>query len=73
MSDRIKALTVVLEQDMREDEVAPLIAAIKYLRNVSSVTAEVADQDLYVATTRVRRELTEKLLQIVYPDVYPTK
>lgn len=73
MSDRIKALTVVLEQDLRQEDAEPLMAAIRQMRHVTEVSAEVADQDLYVATTRVRRELGEKLLKIVYPDVYPTK
>lgn len=73
MSDRIKVLTVVLEQDLREEEIQPLIAAIKQLRNVIEVSAEVADPNLYVATTRVRRELGQKLLKIVFPDVYPDK
>ena len=68
MADRIKALTVTLERDIRVDDVEPLIAAITQLRGVANVMAEVANIDTHVAEVRVRQELGQKIMKIIYPD-----
>lgn len=39
MSDRYFALTVVLEQDIRDDDAEPLIAAIRQMRGVADVAS----------------------------------
>lgn len=67
MTDRLNALTVVLETDIREDDAEALIAAIRQLRGVLSVTGTVADIGDHIAQERVRRELGEKLLRVLYP------
>lgn len=43
MTDRYYALTVVLEEALREDDAENLITAIKQLRHVRSVSPIVAD------------------------------
>lgn len=67
MTDRINCLQVVLEKDVRDDDVQPLITAILQLRGVATVGQNVADLDDFIAFSRARRELGEKLLDIVYP------
>ena len=67
MTDRISGLFVALEQDIREDDVEDLIKAIKLLRGVAGVSTHVSNPDLYIAATRVRSELREKLLEVLYP------
>lgn len=67
MTDRLNALTVVLDRDIRVDDAEPLIAAIRQLRGVLSVELHVSDLEDSIAQTRVRRELGEKLIAIVYP------
>lgn len=67
MTDRIKALTVVLASNTREDDAEGVIKAIRLMRGVVSVTGEVEDLDTHVATMRVRTELNEKLLKVLYP------
>jgi hypothetical protein len=52
MTDRINALTVVLEKDTREDCVGNVLSAIKQLRGVLSVTPNVADVVSHVAEER---------------------
>ncbi len=37
MTDRIRTLTVVLDRDYREDDVAPLIEVIRYVKGVADV------------------------------------
>lgn len=69
MTDRYFALTVVLEKDMREDDAQGLIDAIMRLRGVLRVKPHVADVENYAAEERVRRELGQKLMEIVYPKL----
>lgn len=59
MTDRVNALTVVLDHDIREDDVAALKTAIAMLRGVLTVTAHVATPADNVARERVRREVRE--------------
>lgn len=68
MTDRFHTLTVVLEHDIREDDAQALISAIGQLRGVLSVTGVVADLDSHMARERVRHELSQKLLDVVYPE-----
>ena len=67
MTDRVNALIVVLEKDTRVDDIEVTIAAIKQLRRVLTVTGNVADYGEYVAYERVKRELGQKLWEVLYP------
>ncbi len=63
MTDRFAAFTVILEENMREDDAQPLMDAIRHLRGVISVKGNVVDIDLSIAEARIRRELKAKLLK----------
>lgn len=67
MTTRLKGFTVVLEEDMREDDAEPLRLAIAQMRGVLSVAPVEKDIDDYFAMERVRRELGMKLWEILYP------
>ena len=67
MTDRYHTLTVVLEADIRTDDAEGLIEAIKRMRGVLSVAGEVSDLDSHMAEERARRELGQKLWEILYP------
>ena len=67
MSDRYHCLTVVLDKDVRDDDAEPLCNAIRQMRGVISVKGNVSDFSELVAEERVRRELGEKLFDIIYP------
>ena len=67
MSDRYSTLDVVLEQDMRAENVEPIVNAIQALRGVLSVSKGVATLAEHVAEQRVRRELSDKLWQVLFP------
>lgn len=62
MTDRIYAFTVVLDQDIRTDDVEPVINAIRMVRHVIDVTEHVADPAVHAAMMRVR---SESYLEIV--------
>jgi hypothetical protein len=67
MTDRYNALTVVLEKDIRDDDAEVLLAAIRQLRGVLSVSGNVAEPIDYIAQQRARHELGEKLWHVLYP------
>jgi hypothetical protein len=64
MTDR---LTVVLEKDIRDDDAQPLIEAIKQMRGVLDVQPLMANIESYIAQSRARAELGQKLWDILYP------
>jgi predicted proteasome-type protease len=65
MTDRYNALTVVLDRDIREDDAELLINAIRMLRGVLAVDPHVSNVQDHVAAARVKRELTEKLYNVM--------
>ncbi len=65
MTDRYNALTVVLDRNIREDDAEQLINAIRMLRGVLSVDPHVSDLNDHVAAMRVKRDLTEKLFNVM--------
>lgn len=67
MTDRIHALTVVLEKDVRDDDCEPLINAIRQMRGVADVTTHVSDPSSYMAEIRAKHELGQKVLAVIYP------
>uniref|UniRef100_A0A6M3IZC8 Uncharacterized protein n=1 Tax=viral metagenome TaxID=1070528 RepID=A0A6M3IZC8_9ZZZZ len=67
MTDRYHSLTVVFDQDIRDDDVEPILIAIKMIKGVLSVKPKVADMDSYMAEERVRNDLGKKLWDVLYP------
>jgi hypothetical protein len=67
MSDRVKALTVVLKEDVRQDDVEALVNAIRLFTSVISVKVVKTTMDDYFARERVRHELGEKIWAVLYP------
>lgn len=65
MTDRYKALTVVLDKDERIDDAQPLIAAIQQMRGVAAVSGEVTDLDTHTAEMRVRNDIHAKLMAVL--------
>lgn len=70
MTDRYNALVVTLEKDTRDDDAEFLINAIKMLKGVLSVKGNISDFEQHTAEERVRAELGQKLLDVIYPDRY---
>ncbi len=68
MTDRVAAFTVVLDQNIRIDDVEFIVNAIKAIRHVQSVKPIVSNYELHIAEERVRREIYGKIFDIVYPD-----
>ena len=73
MTDRVHALTVVLEHDMRDDDVQALIDAIRCMRFVAGVSTHVAELADYSARAHVRTQLYAKLHEALGEILYPKK
>lgn len=67
MTDRYNALTVVLDQDIRDDDAEKLMQAILQLRGVISVDGNVVNIGDYTAFQRARSDLAQKLWEVLYP------
>lgn len=65
MTDRISRLTVILERDVRDDDIVPLLGAIRQMRGVLRVEQHVADPGELLAYARVGHEWTDKLLALI--------
>jgi hypothetical protein len=67
MTDRINSLTVILDHDIRDDDVEPLVKAIECFHHVLDVKMNVSDIcEMDIAHSRVRRELIDKLLDVLH-------
>ncbi len=65
MTDRINALTVVLDRDYRDDDVEAIVAAIRMVRGVVSVEQRVVSANDYIIRMRLVYELRNKLVEAV--------
>ena len=75
MTDRIHALTVVLDRDYREDDVQVIIDAIKMIKGVSSVEHDqhVTSYEDYFNRELVRAELQRALYKTISDFFKPKK
>lgn len=64
MTDRFHSLTVALDADIRADDAEAIMAAIRQLRGVLTVTGNVVSADSWVAEQRARDELMRKVLEL---------
>ncbi|MFA7218937.1 MAG: hypothetical protein WC119_00230 [Synergistaceae bacterium] len=64
MTDRIKGLTVTIE-NMREDDAENIINAVRMIKGVVDVNAHVADMDHYMAVETVRHQMRMQILDII--------
>lgn len=67
MTDRVHSLTVVLENDVRTDDVQTLMSAILQLRGVISCKLHVSDIGSHMAEQRALHELRGKISDVLWP------
>ena len=65
MTAKFNSLTIVLESDVREDDAQTLINAILMLKGVLSVEGNVSSVTDYVAESRVKTEVRNRLFEII--------
>lgn len=67
MTDRVFAYTVILEREVRTDDAEAIENAIRMVKGVAAVTPQVASASDYFAVETARRELGQKLWEVLYP------
>ena len=68
MSDRTVALTVVLDETYRVDDAEAIMNAIKMIKGVSTVAANVSDVNTYISYAKASAELEKKLFKILHDE-----
>jgi len=68
MTDRINSFCVVLEHDYRDDDAESIKTALGMVKGVLSVEPNISNHSDYIAESRVRHELTKKLLGVIRPE-----
>ncbi len=64
MTDRVKGVTVALDEDVRIDDIEPILAAIRQIRGVSAVAVVTTGLDDWLARSRVRSDLAKDFLEL---------
>jgi len=67
MTARISMLYVILEKDVRIDEIDKLADAIAQFNNVLEVKTHIKEATEDIAQDRAKHELSQKLLEVLYP------
>lgn len=61
MTDRVRHLTITLEEDTRVDDLAPIVSAIQHVRGVAIVEQHIVQQADQLARQAVRADIERKL------------
>jgi hypothetical protein len=67
MTDRINAITLLLDRDIRIDDAESLIAAVRCLRGVIDVQPNVVSIDAKLAEQRALADMRDKLRDVLWP------
>lgn len=65
MTDKIAGYVVTLENNIREDDAETILNAIRMVRGVLCVTAQKDDVIGQILAERVRRQVIDKLLELL--------
>lgn len=67
MSDDYHSILVTFDRDLAEEEVNALEAALRQFKHVIGVHRNATDFNVIMAHDRAKRELGQKLWEILYP------
>jgi len=67
MTDRFAGFVVSLDKDLREDDAAATLNAIRQIKGVIDVVPVVSSGNLHIAQARAEREIERKILGVLYP------
>lgn len=65
MTDRIHSLLVVLDKDMRDDDISGLVIALEHLRGVAGVKPFVSGAESLMAEVRADNVWRDRLIKLV--------
>lgn len=65
MTDRVHSLTLILDRDIREDDIESLVQALYHLKHVIQVDKNVSNIESHMAEGRAKWELRRQLVQVM--------
>ncbi len=65
MSERLKGVTVVFEDDIRDEDAQAIINAIQMVKGVLHVEPSLSTHDDFMARVRVKSEMAEKIFDVI--------
>jgi hypothetical protein len=65
MTDRVRHLTITLDEDTRVDDLEAVVSAIRHVRGVAGVEHHVVRMEDHLARQAVRAEVQQKLHEAV--------
>jgi hypothetical protein len=68
MTDRLKGCVVQFSESIREDDAQAVLDAIKMIKGVQSVAASVDSSDDWINRERIRHELGQRILDVIFPE-----
>jgi len=68
MTEKLKAVIVTFEKNIRVDDAEPIMKAIEHIKGVLTVKPIGANIDQDIAEDRVRLDLGRKLMAVLYPE-----
>ena len=72
MTDRVRVLTVILDREMRDDDVEIVVDAIKLMRYVANVElGPVVSPNEYAVRLEERRRIATAVTAALYPESKP--
>lgn len=66
MTDKIKAITVVLEPNILEYDAGEIVSAISLLKGVVSVQPHIADGSSDIEREQAKHEIWKKICDIIF-------
>lgn len=65
MTDRVKGLVVVLEEDIREDDAEKIIEAVEMVKGVQSVDKNITEVDDYINRQKVVNKISKDIFEVL--------
>lgn len=69
MTDRVKGFTVILDKDIRIDDVEIVKQAISMIKHVAEVNPSISNLDDVINRGRIKHEFTMKLYEFIEKEI----
>ena len=68
MTDRVKGFTVTLKEDIRIDDVEPILNAVRMIQGVAHVEPSITTSEDHMNRQLIKSQLLTKLFKVLHED-----
>ena len=68
MTDRVKGFTVTLKEDIRIDDVEPILNAVRMIQGVAHVEPSITTSEDHMNRQVIKSQLITKLFKLLHED-----